>query len=63
MTATTKSPLAAVIKEDWFQSLKAEYGLRCAGQFARALQIEREAGYTTPEAEAALELAIDYSLA
>jgi hypothetical protein len=58
VSSTGKSKLMQYTKTDWFASLKADYGMKCAGFFAKALIAEEKAGHTTEEAEDFLAQAV-----
>ena len=57
--ATVGQNTVTIMKEDGVRDLRDTYGLKCASQFAKALYLEREAGYTTPEAWECLLNAIE----
>ena len=56
---TTAPPFQAIMQEDGVKDLRT-LGLKVCAAFAKALNIEREAGKTTPEAEAQLERAVEF---
>lgn len=58
MAANNAKAIMDAMKEDGVADLKAAYGIKIAGMFAKALVTERIAGETTPEAMALLDDAI-----
>ena len=49
----------AIMKEEGVSDIRADYGLKAASLFAKALYAERQAGQNTPEAMALLDQAIE----
>jgi len=58
MASEEAKMVMVVMREDGVADLKAEYGLKIASLFAKAIVAERVAGKTTPEAENLLDEAI-----
>jgi len=59
MDTKTIAGLVMKVMRDELPDLKAEYGLKIASTFCKALVLEREAGETTPECLELLNTAID----